>query len=186
MADSVDAERRSAAPGGRDNAPDAERTSTPTAPGGLAVTPDDPARRTALGQVAVQRKAQVGAASDPLEHEADRAADHVMRAVDKAAPPAGTEPQPALPAGAPPGGAPVQRQTAPAAPAGTTPAAPAAAPAVPDRQEDQSHAAAARPVAEHAAEPAGERTQALLDASSGRGEELPASTRLAMESAFGR
>ncbi len=154
MAEVAEAERKSSAPAGHNVVPTADLGATRTAPGGVAVTPDDPASRTALGQLAVQAKTQVGAASDPFEHEADRVADKVMQGGTAAVSPSGSA---------------IRRQ-------------PVHEPPPQPRPSDAS----AGPVAEHVAEPVTDRVQSLIDASSGRGDPLPAAARSMFESSLGR
>jgi hypothetical protein len=196
VAELADPERRkAAAPSAKDAAQPAAPSATPSAPAGAR--PAEALRSTSLGARAVQAKAQVGAASDPLEHEADRTAQRVMRALDPAVKSAAP---PVSPAATPAPTAPAAGQ-APAAPvAAQPPAAPAVSPAPTSapvqRQTAAAHAAPAQPppaevpraapVAEHHPEPVADRTQSLLDASTGLGMELPAETRVAMETAFGR
>ena len=151
MAGSADSERReTAAPSRREPTVDAAHEATPTGPGGLAMTPASPTATGSVGRLGVQAKSVVGAASDPLEQQADHAADRVMRAL---------------------------------APEATSAAAPAE-PVV--RRQPAAGAESTRPLAEHEPEPAQEGFDAELGASSGLGQELPAETRVAMETAFGK
>ncbi len=146
-----------------DAAADQAGATTPTAPAGAGPTP------SSLGQQQVQRRATVGAADDPAEHEADRTADRVMRMaapeqdrptkVPAAAPGSGG-------AGATAGaGGPGKPAAVPAAPpTAPAPAAPAAAPREPLRRPGPSPAP--RPGRHHRIRP-GERPRPRTPAEAG-------------------
>jgi Domain of unknown function (DUF4157) len=51
----------------------------------IPVAPADPASHSAASRIPLQKKLAIGATNDPLEHEADRVADRVMRMPDPAA-----------------------------------------------------------------------------------------------------
>ncbi|MFC5219688.1 DUF4157 domain-containing protein [Streptomyces coerulescens] len=163
----ADAERRaeSAAPAARVRT--ARDVPAASAAGGGPV-PEEPVRHTALGDLAVRAKAVVGAGGHPLEREADRAANRVLRLP--------------VPADTGPGrraidGPPVLR---PATAVKDT-AADAAAPETASAAREAETEGDTRATGDGGrAVPAG--VQALLDAS--RGRPLPTETLAYFESAF--
>lgn len=169
--------------------------------GGGAV-PEEQARRSALGQLAVQTKSVVGSAGDRLEREADEAADRVMRAPGPPPLPERNTAPALSTASVPSAAAEVRRQASDVPPGGRSEPLPAAAelPALAPRTEAQDTTATTTAPASTDVEEAGpgwsavgpsafevpERVQALLEASRGRGHPLPVSTRAFFESAFRR
>jgi hypothetical protein len=183
-----DAPRRAAAPAKEAGATSAAAGAAPA----RAAAPDATKSPDAasLGARQVKAKMVAGAASDPAEREADRAADHVMRmAAPEQNRPAAVDPTvadassrgPGRATSVPPG---PQRLAAPAAPAPAAPApAAGAAPKAGGAQEPVRRQA----VADH--DPHGEKevpeaTQRYLDRSQGTGSPLPDGTRRYFEARF--